>query len=67
MITIFKVIGTDYEIECRPDNNDIVIWKGEVVRHIVFGDLVWERLEKAKKWLRENVLGYSDDLVVRVR
>jgi len=66
-ITMFRLLGTDWEAECRNGPQDIVIWKGGVIKTIIFGDTANERLEKAKAWFRENVPGYNDDDMVRIQ
>ena len=65
-ITIYKLIDTEWVIECRPNPKDIIIWNNGHVVMIIQGEWPNERLEKCKRWLKDNVPEYSEDKMVRI-
>jgi len=66
-ITLYKLMDTEWVIECRSDPRDIIIWNGGRVMMIIHGNLSDERLEKCKRWLKDNVPEYSEDKMVRIQ
>jgi hypothetical protein len=66
-ITIFRLKGTDWELECRPGPRDIVIWKGGHPMEIISHELAHTRLALAKEWMKKNVPGYNEDDMERIK